>query len=396
MNSRIVILGSTGSIGRTLLDILKKNKKKSEVKLLTANKNHNLLLKQAKKFNVKNLIITNKKSYEILKKKTKRSNINVFNNFRSLDKILKKKVDYVMSSIVGIAGLDPTINIIKFTKKIAIANKESIICGWNLIHKELKKNRTQFVPVDSEHFSLWYGLRNLKVSSVEKIFLTASGGPLYKTPINKLKNIKISEALKHPNWKMGKKISIDSATMINKIYEVIEAKNIFDIPYDKIDILIHPKSYVHALLKFNNGLIKVIAHDTTMQIPIFNTLYFDKDHKLQSNQININILNNLNFKKINLSKYPMVKLLNLLPKKHSLFETVIVSANDILVELFLSQKIRFTDIQKKLFQIIKMKEFVKYKKIYPLKIKDIIDLNDYVRLKTIKKVYKTLNIHETY
>ena len=396
MNSRIVILGSTGSIGRTLLDILKKDKKKFEVKLLTANKNHNLLLKQAKKFNVKNLIIINKKSYEILKKKTKRFNINVFNNFRSLDKILKKKVDYAMSSIVGIDGLDPTVNIIKFTKKIAIANKESIICGWNLIHKELKKNRTQFVPVDSEHFSLWYGLRNLKVSSVEKIFLTASGGPLLKTPINKLKSIKISEALKHPNWKMGKKISIDSATMINKIYEVIEAKNIFDIPYNKIDILIHPKSYVHALLKFNNGLIKVIAHDTTMQIPIFNTLYFDKDHKLQSSQININILNNLNLKKTNLLKYPMVKLLNLLPKKHSLFETVIVSANDILVELFLSQKIRFTDIQKKLFQIIKMKEFVKYKKIYPLKIKDIIDLNDYVRLKTIKKVYKTQDIHETY
>ena len=139
MNSRIVILGSTGSIGRTLLDILKKDKKKFEVKLLTANKNHNLLLKQAKKFNVKNLIIINKKSYEILKKKTKRFNINVFNNFRSLDKILKKKVDYAMSSIVGIDGLDPTFNIIKFTKKIAIANKESIICGWNLIHKELKK-----------------------------------------------------------------------------------------------------------------------------------------------------------------------------------------------------------------------------------------------------------------
>ena len=396
MKKTVAILGSTGSIGKTLFKILEKDKKNFRIILLTAGKSHQLLLKQAKKFNVKNLIITNKKSYEILKKKTKRSNINVFNNFRLLDKILKKKVDYVMSSIVGIAGLDPTINIIKFTKKIAIANKESIICGWNLIHKELKKNRTQFVPVDSEHFSLWYGLRNLKVSSVEKIFLTASGGPLLKTPINKLKSIKISEALKHPNWKMGKKISIDSATMINKIYEVIEAKNIFDIPYNKIDILIHPKSYVHALLKFNNGLIKVIAHDTTMQIPIFNTLYFDKDHKIQSNQININILNNLNFKKTNLSKYPMVKLLNLLPKKHSLFETVIVSANDILVELFLSQKIRFTDIQKKLFQIIKMKEFVKYKKIYPLKIKDIIDLNDYVRLKTIKKVYKTQDIHETY
>jgi 1-deoxy-D-xylulose-5-phosphate reductoisomerase len=301
-----------------------------------------------------------------------------------------------MSSITGIDGLEPTLDIIKHTNKIAIANKESIICGWNLIDKELKKHCTDFIPVDSEHFSLWFGLQNLNIKNIEKMYITASGGPFNSLPLKKFKNIKISEALKHPNWKMGKKISIDSATMINKIYEVIEAKNIFDIPYDKIDILIHPKSYVHALLKFNNGLIKVIAHDTTMQIPIFNTLYFDKDHKLQSNQININILNNLNFKKTNLSKYPMVKLLNLLPKKHSLFETVIVSANDILVELFLSQKIRFTDIQKKLFQIIKMKEFVKYKKIYPLKIKDIIDLNDYVRLKTIKKVYKTLNIHETY
>jgi 1-deoxy-D-xylulose-5-phosphate reductoisomerase len=381
MKKKIAIIGSTGSIGKTLLDILKKNKKGFEIKLLTANKNYTLLLKQAKKFKVKNLIITNNKSYEILKKQTQKSNIKVFNNFASFNKIFKTKIDYVMSSIVGIKGLDPTINIIKFTKKIAIANKESIICGWNLIQKELKKNNTQFIPVDSEHFSLWYGLQSLKISSIEKIFLTASGGPFHNTPITKFKNIKISQALKHPNWKMGKKISIDSATMINKIYEVIEAKNIFNIPYSKINILIHPKSYIHALLKFNNGLIKIIAHDTTMQIPIFNTLYFDKGQKLQSNPINIKTLNNLNFKKINLSKYPMIKLLNLLPNKHSLFETIVVSANDILVELFLKKKIKFTDIQKKLFQIIKMKEFLKYKKIYPLKIKDIIKLNDYVRLK---------------
>ena len=177
--------------------------------------------------------------------------------------------------------------------------------------------------------------------------------------------------------------------MINKIYEVIEAKNIFNIPYKKIDILIHPKSYVHALLKFNDGMIKFIAHDTTMKIPIFNTLYFDKNKKLESNSINIKTLNNLNFQKINLSRYPMVKLLNLLPNNHSLFETVVVSANDILVELFLNKIIKFTDIQKKLFQIIKTKEFQKFKSIYPKNIKDIVNLNDYVRLKTIKNVYKT-------
>ena len=171
----------------------------------------------------------------------KDANINIYNNFNSLNKIFKNKVDYVMSSIVGIQGLEPTIKLIKFTKLIAIANKESIICGWNLINQELKKNRTMFIPVDSEHFSLWFGLKNLNIKNVQKFILTASGGPFYKTPVNNFKNVKISKALNHPNWKMGKKISIDSATMINKIYEVIEAKNIFNISYEKINILIHPK-----------------------------------------------------------------------------------------------------------------------------------------------------------
>ena len=286
-----------------------------------------------------------------------------------------------MSSITGIEGLEPTINIIKYTKEIAIANKESIICGWNLIGKELKRNKTKFIPVDSEHFSLWYGLRNLRIDSVEKLFITASGGPLYKLPLNKIKNVSISQALKHPNWKMGKKISIDSATMINKIYEVIEAKNIFNIPYKKIEILVHPKSYVHALIKFNNGLIKIIAHDTTMEIPIFNSLFFNSGKKLRSKNIDISTLNHLSFKKVSLIKFPMVKLLSLLPNQHSLYETIIVSANDTLVGLFLQKKIKFNDIQKKLFNIVKMKEFTKYKKIYPRKLKDILELSNYVRLK---------------
>ncbi len=391
MKKKIVILGSTGSIGKSLINILKKEKKNIEILLLTANKAHNTLLKQAREYKVKNLIITNKTSYQILKKKTKNSKINVFNSFDYFDKIFKKKIDYTMSSITGIEGLNPTIGIIKYTNKIAIANKESIICGWNLIKKELYKNKTEFIPVDSEHFSLWFGLQGLKIKKIEKVFITASGGPLYKTSLSKFKNISIKQALKHPNWKMGKKISIDSATMINKIYEVIEAKKIFNIDYKKIKILIHPKSYIHALLKFNNGLIKIIAHDTTMKIPIFNTLFFNSDQKLISKKINLKSLNNLNFKKVNLKRFPMVKLLSFIPNHQSLYETVIVSANDTLVELFLKQKIKFIDIQKKLFQILKMKEFLKYKKVYPLKVKDILDLNNYVRLKIIKKVYKSLN-----
>ncbi len=385
MKKTIAILGSTGSIGRSLLKIIDKDKKNLKILLLTANKDYKTLINQARKFNVKKIIITNKDSYEIAKKKYLKSSIKIFNSFNNLKKIIGKKIDYTMSSIIGIEGLDPTLKIIKFTKIIAIANKESIVCGWNLINKELLKSNTKFIPVDSEHFSLWYAINNTKYNKIENFFLTASGGPFYNKPLKNFKNIKISEALNHPNWRMGKKISIDSATMINKVYEVIEAKNIFDIPYKNIDILIHPKSYVHSVIKFNNGMIKVIAHDTTMDIPIFNTLYLNSDQKIISKKINIEALNNLDFKKVSIKRYPMIKLLKKLPNKSSLFETIIVSANDTLVNLFLSKKIKFTDIQKKLFKIINYKEFSKYKKISPKNVKDILYLNDYVRLKINEK-----------
>ena len=384
MKKKIAILGSTGSIGKTLFNLILREKKNFEFSLLTANKSHKILLKQAKALNVKNLIITDKKDYEILKQKTNNTKIRVFNDFTQLDKIFKKKIDYVMSSISGIHGLEPTIKIIKFTKKIAIANKESIICGWNLIQSQLNKHKTEFIPVDSEHFSIWYGLKNYKSKDLENIFLTASGGPFYKTSLSKFKKIKVSDALKHPNWKMGKKISTDSATMINKVYEVIEARKLFDINYKKIKILTHPKSYVHAILKFNNGLTNVIVHDTTMKIPIFNTLFLNSDRKLETNKVNIDILNNLNLNNVNSKRFPMIKLLDFLPDNHSLYETVIVAANDKLVELFLNNKIKFTDIQKNLFKIIKKNEFQKFKKISPKNITDITNLNNYVRLKIDK------------
>ena len=231
MKKKIAILGSTGSIGKTLIEIIKKDKKNFDVILLTADKNYKDILKQAKILKVKNLIITNKKAYLNLSQ-NKLGKIKIFNNFNCFDKIFKNKIDYVMSSISGINGLIPTMKIIKFTKKIAIANKESIICGWHLIKKDLKKYKTTFIPVDSEHFSIFYSLKGNNISNIEKIYLTASGGPLINTPKTKLKNIKISEAIKHPNWKMGKKISVDSATMMNKVFEIMEAKKIFNLNYE--------------------------------------------------------------------------------------------------------------------------------------------------------------------
>ena len=384
MKKKIVILGSTGSIGKNLIQILSKEKNKINTILLTSNKNYKLLLKQAKILGAKNIIITDKKKYQICLKENRIKKLKIFNSFKDLNKIFRNKVDYTMGAISGLEGLLPTIQIIKHTKKIAIANKESIICGWNLIQKELDKYKTKFIPVDSEHFSIWYASYN-NFQNIDKIILTASGGPLYKLPIKKFKKVKISQALNHPNWRMGKKISIDSATMMNKVFEIIEAKNIFDVKYNKLSILAHPESYIHAIIKFKSGLIKLIAHDTDMRIPIYNTLNDILKKKINTKDIQIEKLNNLDLQKINKNKFPLIKLLKILPNKSSLFETVIVSVNDELVSLFLKNKIKFTEISKKLLQIINSKEFSKYKQISPQKVSQILELNNYVRLKINSK-----------
>ena len=381
---KVAILGSTGSVGKQTIDIIRKNKQKFKILLLTANKNHNLLSKQIKEFNVKNVIVSDHKSYLILKKKFK--NIKIINNFDKIDKLVPSKFDYTMSSISGFNGLKPTIKIIKKTKTIAIANKESIICGWNLIKKQLDKHNTKFIPVDSEHFSIWSVIKNVDPNLIDQIIITASGGPFLN-----LKNKKIKKtpklATNHPNWKMGKKISTDSATLMNKVFEVIEAKKIFNLNMDKFKILIHPKSYIHAIVKFKNGLIKLVAHDTNMKIPIFNSIFDENKNQFNSKKININLLNDLNLCKVNIKKYPLIKILKLIPKKESLFETLLVSINDELVSLFLNNKISFDDISIKLNQLIKNKSLLKYRQKKVNNLSQIEKLNEFVRLKT-----KTLSV----
>jgi 1-deoxy-D-xylulose-5-phosphate reductoisomerase len=381
MKKKIAILGSTGSIGKTTMDILSQNKKNFEVVLLTSNKNINEIIKQTKNFNVKNLIINDEKKYQYLKKKLKNKKINIYNNLDSINKILKKKIDYCMCAISGLAGLKSTLDMIKFSKTIAIANKESLICGWNLIYRELNKNKTKFIPVDSEHFSIWSLLKGANRLNVEKIIITASGGPFLNMPINKFNKITPKSAIKHPNWNMGNKISVDSATLMNKVFEVVEAQRIFNFNINKFQILTHPKSYVHAIIKFYNGLTKILIHDTNMRIPIINSIYDGANINSKSKQIDFKILNNLDFKKVDKKKFPSIDILNYIPKKNTLFETIIISANDELVYLFLSGKIKFSEIVKKLIFILKLKEFNKYKSISPKNFDEIKSLNNYVRLK---------------
>ena len=374
---KIAILGSTGSIGKQTIDIIRKDKKNFKIILLTTNKNHNLISKQIKEFKVKNIIVTNKNSYLILKKRFKK--INIFNKLDKIDKIISSKIDYTMSSISGFDGLKPTLKIIKKTKTIAIANKESIICGWSLIKKQLDKYKTKFIPVDSEHFSIWSLIKSESPNKIEQVIITASGGPFYYLNSKIKKTPKI--ATNHPNWNMGKKISIDSATLMNKVFEVIEAKKIFNLDLKKFYIFIHPKSYIHAIVKFKNGLIKIVAHDTDMRIPILNSIY-NYESNIKTKKIDINILNNLNLNKVDLKKYPTINILKLIPKKDTLFETILVTANDELVKLFLENKILYEDIYLKLKQIIKSKIFLKYRQKNVKNLRQIEKLNEFVRLKT--------------
>ena len=379
---KIVILGSTGSIGSSLINIIKNDQSEFKIELLTVNKNYKKLIKQIKTFNVKNVIITNEKSYLTAKKLLKKTNVNIYNNFNSIKKIFKnKKIDYTMSAISGFDGLKPTLDIIKFTNTIAIANKESIICGWSLINKKIIKYKTKFIPIDSEHFSIWSLINSVENKNLEKVYITASGGPFRKLPLNQFKYITPHTALKHPNWTMGKKISIDSATMMNKVFEIIEAKKIFNFRYEQLEILIHPKSYLHAIVKFTNGLSKLLVHDTNMTIPIFNSVYPGHVKSIKSNPLNINVLNNLNLGKVDKKRFPAIKIISKLVNKDSLFETVIVSANDALVYNFIKHKIKFNDISKILLKIVDLQEFTKLKKVTPKNVEEVSKLANYVSLK---------------
>ena len=382
MKKKIVILGSTGSIGKNIIKIIKKDKKNFVIKLLSTNKNISEVIKQAKEFKVKNVIINDYSKFSETKKKYKRLNINFYNSFSVIDKLFKKKeLFYSMISIIGIDGLNPSLQLIKYSKNIAIVNKESIICGWNLIRKKLKKFKTNFIPIDSEHFSIYSLIQKNNDDLIDKVFITASGGPFLNSSTKRLKNIQKKDALNHPNWKMGKKISIDSSTMMNKVFEVIEAKKLFNLKYKDILILTHPKSYVHAIVKFKNALIKILIHEPDMKIPIYNSLYPFSKNKVKSQNLNLSILNNLELKKIDYKKFPLVKLLDNLSEKDSLYETILVVINDFFVLKYLNNKIKYHEMIRLIYKYSNYKEFLKFRKILPKKVIDIYRLRDYVSLK---------------
>ena len=379
MKTKIAILGSTGSIGKSTIDIIRKNKKNFQIELLTANNNYKKLIQQAKEFKPKNILIANKNHYPKVKKFFLKSKTKVFYGNTPIDSIVNTKLDYTMCAIVGVEGLKPTIEAIKCSKKVGIANKESIICGWDLLKKYIKRYKTKVLPVDSEHFSIMELSKKLKNKDVEEIILTASGGPFLNTPLNKFKNIKPNQAIKHPNWKMGKKISVDSSTLMNKVFELIEAYKLFNFEIKKYRILIHPQSYVHAIIRYKNGLIKMLLHNTDMRIPIINTI-FEKKAKVENiKNINSSFLSQLRVYEVDNKRYPSINLIKKCVKAGKSTPIILNASNEILVSLFLKKEINFTDITDILTKIFRHKDFKKYAKKKINDLKDIYKIDRWAR-----------------
>ncbi len=386
MKNLISILGSTGSIGLTTLKIMDKNKKFLKPYLFSANSNYKLICHQIKVYQPKIFIVSNYRIFKKVKIKFQKKKIKIFNNFTDIKKL--KKTNITISAIPGIAGLIPTIFMIKKSKKVLLANKESIICGWDIIKQKSILYKTELVPIDSEHYSISKLLENNKINKIKKIYITASGGPFLNYKINQLKNISPKEALKHPKWKMGKKISIDSSTLMNKLFELVEAQKLFNIPNDLLDIIIHPNSLVHAIVKLKNGFTILLYHETSMIIPIANAIFdgnINIENVLNKNQMNIE---NLIFKKVNSKIFPSIKLKNLINKYPS--SPIIINAcNEVLVDHFIRGKIAFLSIIKIIMMILKDHKYKKYAIKRPKNINQINEIDMWAKLKTLKYIERS-------
>jgi 1-deoxy-D-xylulose-5-phosphate reductoisomerase len=383
MMKKISILGSTGSIGRTSLDIINKKKNYFKIYLLSGHKNLNSIQQQIQKYKPEYFIISDNETFKKVKNKSTNNKTKILNNFNYIN---IKKSDITISAIPGIDGLHPTVQMIKFSKKILIANKEAVVCGWNLVKKTANKNKTKIVPVDSEHFSISKLLNNCKLIDVKKIYITASGGPFLNYKTSQLKNIQPKDALKHPKWKMGKKITIDSSTLMNKILELIEAQKLFNLPNDKIDILIHPDSLVHAIVELKNGLTQFIYHKTSMSIPLANAIFDDDiniDEFIKIN--NREIINDLTFKKINSKIFPIIKLKKRVNEYPST-SIIINAANEIFVDQFLQKKVPFLSIYKIIMSILEDRNYKKYAIRKPNNIKEILTINNWAKETTLSKL----------
>ena len=380
----ISIFGSTGSIGATTLEIIRENKEKFDVKVLTANKNIDDLILLANEFNPEAICFEKESDLEKIKNEINAEKIDYYIGDEGLLECAKIGVDIVIAGIVGLAGLRPLLESVKSSKKICIANKECFVSAGSLIMSEAKKYEAQILPLDSEHSAIFQILENSN-NKAKDIYLTASGGPFHGYTKEQLVNVKVQDAIKNPNWTMGKKISVDSATLMNKGLEIIEAKHLFNLHEDNIKVVIHRQSIAHGIVSFQDNTFFAAFGYPNMTHPIKYAIFYPSNYFCVDQKMNINNLNNLTFETINENDYHALSLVRSILNEDSNEKSIILnSSNEIAVKAFLDKKIRFIDI------LVVVEESIEYvsKLIsnnslnYRDNLENIIDLDSLTRHKT--------------
>ena len=370
----IGILGSTGSVGKQALDIIYNNNKQYQVEYLSCFNNIQDVIDQSKKIHPKKVcVIDRTKEFELISA-LKGENIEVLSGFDGLWEISKTPVDLMLNSIVGSDGMKPSIIALENNIKLALANKESMVmAGW-LIQDIQKANQTEIIPVDSEHSAIFQCLLGEEKKEIERIILTGSGGPFRKRGIESFNTITLKEALNHPNWEMGSKITIDSATMMNKGLEYIEAYWLFDLPHDKIDIIIHPQSIIHSMVEFIDGSIKAQIGEPDMKVPIQYAFSYPLRVNSLIQPFNFIKNNKLTFEEPDFNKFPCIQLAKDALISGGSHQVVLNIANDLLVQSFLNQEIKFMDIPRMIEKTIS-----KHSSIESPSLNEIDDLSDWTR-----------------
>lgn len=343
----ISIIGATGSIGTQTLDVIRKDKESFKLIAVSFNKSYDKAIEIIKEFSPKYVAVTDKESYRLLKEYIKENNFdtNLLFGMEGLKTIASlEEVDIVVTSVVGMIGLIPTIEAIRAKKDIALANKETLVVAGELVMKEAKENGVKILPVDSEHSAIFQSLRGNNYEDIDKIILTASGGPFRGRNLESLKEVTVEDALKHPNWSMGNKISIDSATLMNKGLEVIEAHWLFNVAYEDIQVVVHPQSIIHSGVQYKDGSVIAQLGSPDMRLPIQYAMHYPKRKDCLVEKLDFYKLANLTFEKPDLNTFKCLKLAFQAGKTGKLMPTILNAANEACVDLFLNRKISFLQI----------------------------------------------------
>jgi 1-deoxy-D-xylulose-5-phosphate reductoisomerase len=382
---RIAIAGSTGSVGRQALEVIRRNPEAFSIKILSAQNNATLLIQQAIEFKPEAVVIGNKQLYKSVNNALKGLAIKVFAGKNRLNQFAEfADFDLLLNALVGIDGLQPTLNAIEHHKTIALANKECLVSGGRLLMQSAKKHNTRIIPVDSEHSAIFQCLQGENHNSIEKIYLTASGGPFRGIDRGQLADVTPAEALDHPNWQMGKKVSIDSATMMNKGMEAIAAQCLFGLHPRQIEMVLHPQSVIHSIVQFTDGSMKAQMGRPDMKLPIQYALSYPDRLFSDYPRYDFNQLRELHFEALNISEYPCLLIATYAMQKGGNIPCALNAANEAAVEAFLNKKIGFLLIAEVIEQSISCVPYYEQPDL-----KDIIDTNKQARDKA-QEVIKTI------